>query len=316
MSEKLNNNLAFVFPGQGSQSMGMLSELSITHVEIEEVFDCASQILGFDLWELASQGPEEKLSLTQNTQPLMLAAGVAVWRIWCNNSSIRPGWLAGHSLGEYTALVCSGAIAFEDAVRLVVERARLMVEAVPAGTGAMAAILGLDDTIVVKICEDVSSEKIVSPANFNAPGQIVIAGHKDAVDRAMKIAMESGARRALILPVSVPSHCSLMKPAAERMDAFFQNLLIDTPEIPIIHNVDVAPHAAPEVIKDALKKQLYNPVRWVETVKFMHEQGVTAFFECGPGKVLSALNKRIVRGSQTNPMYDVKTLNKAFEQVD
>ena len=313
---QLNDKLAFVFPGQGSQSPGMLSELVDAYPEAREVFGSASEILGFDLWALASRGPEEQMNLTQNTQPLMLAAGFCVWRVWLRKSAVRPRWMAGHSLGEYTALACSGAITFEDAIRLVAERARLMQEAVAPGTGAMAAILGLDDQTVVEVCAEAVGSDVLSAVNFNAPGQVVIAGHTEAVKRAIEAAKGKGAKRAVLLPVSVPSHCRLMRSAANQLDEFLQDIAIKTPEIPVIHNVDVESHAAPDVIRSALTKQLYRPVSWVDSVKFMHEQGVRVFVECGPGRILSALNKRIAGHCETLPIFDNQSLNKALALVE
>ena len=310
---KYNNALAFVFPGQGSQSLGMLGELADSFSEVKETFGSASEIIGFDLWSLASRGSEEQINLTQNTQPLMLAAGFSAWRIWCQQSPVRPRWMAGHSLGEYTALTCAGALAFEDAIRLVAERGRLMQEAIAPGAGAMAAILGLDDEQVAEVCAEAAGNDVVSAVNFNAPGQVVVAGHTEAVKRAVEAAKGKGAKRSVLLPVSVPSHCSLMHPAAEKLEAFLCEITIRTPEIPVIHNVDVASHATPDAIRSALTKQLYSPVQWADSVKFMQEQGVGLFIECGPGKVLSALNKRIVRGCETLPIFDTPSLNKALE---
>jgi [acyl-carrier-protein] S-malonyltransferase len=246
----------------------------------------------------------------------MLAAGVAVWEVWCKHSTIRPDWMAGHSLGEYTALVCSGALSFEDAIKLVAVRGQLMQEAVPAGVGSMAAILGLEDHQVVNICAEVAGNEVVSAVNFNAPGQVVIAGNLAAVERAMLAAKDAGAKRAVLLPVSVPSHCALMQSAAEKLDKYLQNTVIDMPKMTLIHNVDVASHSAPEVIRNALKEQLYKPVRWVDTIKFMHDQGVNLFVECGPGKVLFGLNKRIAKDAEHLFMYDPETLNKVLEQFN
>jgi [acyl-carrier-protein] S-malonyltransferase len=311
-----NNALAFVFPGQGSQSQGMLAELADSFSEIKETFGTASEILGFDLWSLASRGPEEQINLTQNTQPLMLAAGFSAWRIWCRQSAARPCWMAGHSLGEYTALTCAGALAFEDAVRLVAERGRLMQEAVAPGAGAMAAILGLGDEQVAEVCAEAAGNDVVSAVNFNAPGQVVIAGHTEAVKRAAEAAKGKGAKRSVLLPVSVPSHCSLMCPAAEKLEGSLRDITIRTPEIPVVHNVDVASYADPDAIRNALTKQLYSPVRWADSVKFMQEQGVDLFIECGPGKVLSALNRRIVRSCETQPIFDTSSLNKALELAE
>ncbi len=309
-------NLAFVFPGQGSQSVGMLADLAVRYPEVKQVFERASDALGKDLWLLVSEGPEEELNLTHNTQPAMLAAGVAVWEVWCKHSNVRPAWMAGHSLGEYTALVCAGALSFEDAIKLVAARGLLMQEAVPAGMGAMAAILGLEDHHVVKACADAAGEDIVSAVNFNSPGQVVIAGHVAAVERAMLAAKDAGAKRAVLLPVSVPSHCALMMSAAEKLDQQLQNTPIDMPKMTLIHNVDVASHSAPEVIRNALKEQLYKPVRWADSIKFMHDQGVTCFVECGPGKVLIGLNKRIVKDAEHLSIYDPESLNKALEHIN
>ncbi len=311
-----NYNLAFVFPGQGSQSIGMLSEMAETFPLVKETFEQASDCLDFDLWKMVQQGSVEDLNQTHNTQPAMLTAGVAMWRVWCEQSSIRPAWMAGHSLGEYTALVNSGAMKFEDAVLLVAERGRLMQEAVPVGVGAMAAIIGLEDHLVVKVCADSAENEVVSAVNFNAPGQVVIAGHDAAVERAMSAAKEAGAKRALKLPVSVPSHCALMESAAEKLDVMLQEIEMDIPKMTLIHNVDVASHNAVEVIRNALKEQLFKPVRWVDGIKYMHDQGVTHFVECGPGKVLMGLNKRIVKEAGHMTMYDPATLEKVLEQLN
>lgn len=309
-------NLAFVFPGQGSQSLGMLSDLAINHNEVKQTFERASDALGKDLWSIVTQGPEEELNQTQNTQPAMLAAGVAVWEVWRKQSAIKPHWMAGHSLGEYTALVCSSAISFEDAIKLVAVRGQLMQEAVPPGVGSMAAILGLEDHQVVTICEQVAENEIVSAVNFNAPGQVVIAGNSAAVERAMLSAKAVGAKRALLLPVSVPSHCALMLSAAEKLDTYLLSTVINTPKITLLHNVDVASHNAPEVIRNTLKEQLYKPVRWVDTIKFMSDQGVTRFIECGPGKVLIGLNKRIAKDAEHFSIYNSETLNTVLEQLN
>ncbi|MFZ2404065.1 MAG: ACP S-malonyltransferase [Methylobacter sp.] len=309
-------NLAFVFPGQGSQSVGMLADLAASYPEVKHTFERASDALGKDLWSLVANGPEEELNQTHNTQPAMLAAGVAVWEVWCKHSNVRPAWMAGHSLGEYTALVCSDAMSLEDGVKLVAARGRLMQEAVPAGVGAMAAILGLEDHQVVKVCNDASEDEIVAAVNFNSPGQVVIAGNVAAVERAMLAAKAMGAKRAVLLPVSVPSHCALMESAAQKLDEQLQNIVIDTPKMTLIHNVDVASHSAPEVIRNALKEQLYKPVRWADSIKFMHDQGVTCFVECGPGKVLVGLNKRIAKDAEHLTIYDPETLNTVLEQLN
>lgn len=314
MSEQ-NYNLAFVFPGQGSQSIGMMSKFADDFPSVKRTFDQASDILSLDLWELVANGPDERLNMTQNTQPAMLAAGVALWRVWCEKSDLRPGWMAGHSLGEYTALVCSGALAYEDGIRLVAERGRLMQEAVPAGVGAMAAILGLEDHQIVNACAEVAEGQIVAAANFNAPGQVVIAGESAAVERAMSALKELGAKRVLKLPVSVPSHCPLMVPAAEKLADILLGLSIEMPGTTLIHNADVKSHGSPEVILNALKEQLYKPVRWVESIKFMHEQGVSCFVECGPGKVLMGLNKRIAAEATHLSIFDPESLNSVLEKL-
>lgn len=306
-------NLAFVFPGQGSQSVGMLNALAASYPEVRLTFERASDALGVDLWAIASDDTQNQLDQTHNTQPVMLAAGVAVWEVWRKHSSIRPAWMAGHSLGEYTALVCSEAMSFDDGIRLVTARGRLMQEAVPEGVGAMAAILGLEDHVVVNVCAEAAGSEVVSAVNFNTPGQVVIAGNVAAVDRAMAAAKKMGAKRAIPIPVSVPSHCALMQPAAEKLTEYLQDANIDTPKMTLIHNVDVASHSAPDVIKNALKEQLYKPVRWVDTIRFMHDQGVTCFVECGPGKVLLGLNKRIAKDSGHFALYDPETLNKLLD---
>lgn len=315
MSEK-KSHLAFVFPGQGSQSMGMLSGLAEVYPIVKNTFEQGSDALGLDLWALVQQGEPDVLNQTHNTQPAMLAADVAMWRVWCELSEIRPLWCAGHSLGEYSALVCSNAMRFEESIALVAERGRLMQEAVPVGIGAMAAIIGLSDDLVIKACMDSAENEIVSAVNFNSPGQVVIAGHDAAVERAMSAAKEAGAKRALKLPVSVPSHCQLMASAAEKLAEKLQAIKIDTPDMTIVHNVDIASHDVADNIRGALKEQLFKPVRWVETIQSMSDQGVTDFVECGPGKVLMGLNKRIVKGANHMTMYDPATLDKVLEQLN
>ncbi len=316
MINEQNYGLAFVFPGQGSQSVGMLADLAEAYPVVKQTFEEASDALGYDLWALTQNGPAEELNQTDKTQPAMLAAGVAVWRIWCDLTIMRPAWMAGHSLGEYTALVCADAMAFGDAVKLVADRGRFMQEAVPEGVGAMAAIIGLEDHVVVNLCAEHAGNEVVSAANFNAPGQVVIAGHVAAVERVMAAAKEAGAKRALKLPVSVPSHCALMKPAAEKLGARLQDIKIESPQASLLHNVDVAAHSAPEVIKGVLQEQLYKSVRWVDVIRFMHDQGVQAIVECGPGKVLMGLNRRIVKDLGHFTMYDPATLEKVLEQID
>jgi [acyl-carrier-protein] S-malonyltransferase len=310
------NNLAFIFPGQGSQSLGMLKDLANSHIEIKHTFEQASEALSIDLWAIVTDGPEEALNQTQNTQPVMLAAGFAVWEVWCKYSNIRPKWMAGHSLGEYTALVCSGALSFEEGIKLVAVRGKLMQEAVPAGIGSMAAILGLEDQQVVNICAQVAEHEVVSAVNFNAPGQVVIAGNLAAVERAMLAAKDMGAKRAILLPVSVPSHCALMKSAAEKLDTYLLNTVVSNPKMTVIHNVDVASHSSPEQIRVTLSQQLYQPVRWVETIKLLNDRGVTRFVECGPGKVLVSLNKRIVKDAEHFSIYNSETLTEVLEQFN
>ena len=307
--------LAIVFPGQGSQAVGMLGELAADYPVVTETFAEASDQLGYDLWQLVSDGPKESLNETVNTQPAMLAAGVACWRIWQQQAGAEPSVMAGHSLGEYSALVSSGALDFTDAVKLVAERGRLMQEAVPAGEGAMAAILGLDDEQVQAVCRQASEKGVVEAVNFNAPGQVVIAGAASAVEQATGFAKEAGAKRALPLPVSVPSHSSLMREAAERFAQSMQPIVINPPEIPVINNVEVMAEIEPEVIRGALIRQLHSPVRWVETIREMGQSGVDTLIECGPGKVLAGLNKRIDKGMKVAPVHDRKSLESALQLV-
>lgn len=304
--------IACVFPGQGSQSVGMLAELATAYQEVEATFAVASQALDYDLWRLTQQGPEAELNRTDRTQPAMLAAGVAVWRVWQKRRGCQPAFMAGHSLGEYTALVCAQAMDLESAVRLVAERGRYMQEAVPGGQGAMAAILGLGDEQVVAACDRAAQGDLVAAANFNSPGQVVIAGNRDAVARAVEIAKQAGAKRAVLLPVSVPSHCSLMRPAAERLALYLHDVEIMPPQVPVYSNVDVTPCATPEVIRDALVRQLVSPVRWVEIIQSLERSGVRSVVECGPGKVLVGLNKRIDRDMVVLPVQDPTTLDEAL----
>lgn len=287
---------AFVFPGQGSQSLGMLQEFG-DDIAVRQTFQEASGALGYDLWQLIQEGPADRLNETDKTQPALLAASVALWRLWQQSGGLhprkRPRVFAGHSLGEYSALCCSGVLILGDAIRLVEKRGRFMQEAVPAGTGGMAAIIGLDDDKVVAACAQAAQGEVVSAVNFNAPGQVVIAGAKSALERAMAACKEAGARRALPLAVSVPSHCALMKPAAERLAEELSKVNFNAPEVPVINNVDVAIETDPARIRDALIRQLYQPVRWVEVVQKLAADGVDATCECGPGKVLGGLVKRI-----------------------
>jgi len=288
-------SLAFVFPGQGSQSLGMLAALAAAEPVIEQTFAEASAVLGYDLWRLCQQGPEAELGSTEKTQPAMLAAGVAVWRAWRRHEGPRPVAMAGHSLGEYTALVCSGAIDFAAAVDLVRFRGQVMQQAVPLGQGAMAAILGLEDDALAAACREAEQGEVVEPVNFNAPGQVVIAGHASAVARAIEAAKARGAKRAVLLPVSVPSHSRLMLGAAERLAKRLASVDVRMPDVAAVYTVDVRTHASPDGIRRALKEQLFKPVRWADTVRAMLASGVTTLVECGPGKVLTALNRRIER---------------------
>ncbi len=284
--------LAFVFPGQGSQSVGMMQGWG-ERAEVRATFAEASDALGQDLWALVTDGPADLLNQTVNTQPAMLAADVAAWRVWLAADGAMPVLMAGHSLGEYAALVATGALGFVDAIRLVRFRAEAMQEAVPEGVGAMAAILGLDDDAVRAVCADAAAGEVVEAVNLNSPGQIVIAGNKAAVERAMALAKEKGAKRALPLPVSVPAHSSLMRPAADKLLTYLQGVAIATPAIPVLHNTDVQSHADADSIRAALAKQLHTPVRWIETVQALKAAGIARVIECGPGKVLAGLNKRI-----------------------
>ncbi len=272
---------AFVFPGQGSQTVGMLTELAATYPLVEETFREASDALGYDLWQLVSQGPAEELNKTWQTQPALLAASVAIYRVWQQQGGEQPALMAGHSLGEYSALVCAGVLNFADAVKLVELRGKLMQEAVPEGTGAMQAIIGLDDAAIRKACEESAQGQVVSPVNFNSPGQVVIAGNKEAVERAGAACKAAGAKRALPLPVSVPSHCALMKPAADKLAVALESITFNAPAVPVINNVDVKAETDAAAIRHALVRQLYSPVRWTESVEAMAAQGVTQLLEMG-----------------------------------
>ncbi|TXL01731.1 [acyl-carrier-protein] S-malonyltransferase [Methylococcaceae bacterium HT1] len=309
-----NNQLAFVFPGQGSQSVGMLTEMAESFPDVKDTFAQASEVLELDLWALVTDGPAaEDLNQTQNTQPAMLAAGVALWKVWCAQSEVRPAYMAGHSLGEYTALVCSGVLSFADAIALVAARGRFMQEAVPDGVGAMAAVLGLTDEQVIQVCTDAAQGDVCSAVNFNSPGQVVIAGNSAAIDRAMVAAKEAGAKRALKLPVSVPSHCALMQPAADKLYTKMQDMHFAQADVTLLHNVDVTEHKDAEGIRQALKQQLFMPVRWVDTVNAIAGAGVTTIAELGPGKVLMGLNKRIVKMVDHFTVNNPDTLTKLLE---
>ena len=301
-------SFAFVFPGQGSQSVGMMAAYGDSPV-VRATFDEASAALGEDLWTMVAEGPAEKLALTVNTQPIMLTAGVAVWRLWESLGGKTPSVMAGHSLGEYSALVAAGALKLADAVPLVRLRAAAMQEAVPAGPGAMAAILGLDDDGIAAACAEAAQKEIVEPVNFNAPGQTVIAGHKGAVERACEACKARGAKRAVLLPVSAPFHSSLLKPAADRLALALADIVVATPVIPVINNVDVAIETDPAQIKDALVRQAAKPVRWVEIIQKMALMGVTTTAECGPGKVLAGLTKRCADGITGVALADAESVN-------
>ncbi|SFE32262.1 ACP S-malonyltransferase [Nitrosomonas sp. Nm166] len=304
---------AFVFPGQGSQSVGMMNGYADLPI-IQETFQEASDILQQDFWAMVSSGPGEDLNLTINTQPLMLIAGVAVYRAWTSLGGSKPALLAGHSLGEYTALVVAEVMNFADALALVRSRAQAMQQAVPEGVGGMAAILGLDDKIIETICRDITNQgngESLEPANFNSPGQVVIAGHKNAILQGIEMSRSEGAKRAILLPMSIPSHCSLMKPAADNMRLQLERATLQPPKIRILHNVDVKPHADVTSIKEILVQQLVSPVRWVDTIRAFAAEGITHIIECGPGKVLAGLNKRIDQNLQQLSLADSETIKQA-----
>ncbi|RFF32201.1 ACP S-malonyltransferase [Wenzhouxiangella sediminis] len=305
-------DFAMLFPGQGSQSVGMLAALAERHARVRETFEEAGEVLGTDLWQLVGNGPEEQLNRTEITQPAVLAGAIAVWRVWRDLGGPAPARMAGHSLGEYSALVASGALAFRTAVALVAERGRQMQAAVPEGVGAMAAILGLDDEVVAAICREVAEDQVVVPANHNSPGQIVIAGHAAAVERALHKCSEAGARRAVKLPVSVPSHSPLMEPAADAMREILADTDIGTPSVPVIHNCDVAIREGADAIRDALVRQLTSPVRWTESVRAICEAGIMELAECGPGKVLCGLGRRIDRQAKWIALENPDTLEETI----
>jgi [acyl-carrier-protein] S-malonyltransferase len=306
---------AFLFPGQGSQSLNMMDGFDGVSV-VRETFEEASSVLGQDLWAMLKAETPDAINATVNTQPLMLAAGVATWRAWQLSSAARPALLAGHSLGEYSALVAAGALSFADAVRLVRLRAEAMQAAVPSGEGAMAAILGLTDDVIRSACADAAQGEVVEAVNFNSPGQVVIAGSRGAVERAMAACKDAGAKRALPLPVSVPSHCALMKPAAERLAEALKSVEILTPGIEVLHNADVAAYSSPDQIRDALVRQLFSPVRWTETIAKMVAGGVTLMAEAGPGKVLAGLAKRIDSSAKCFALVDAAALTAAAAELN
>ncbi len=305
-------SLAFVFPGQGSQHLGMLAELAEANPIIQSTFAEASEVLGYDLWALVQDGPEADLNQTDRTQPALLTTGVALWRLWQQKGGAVPAVMAGHSLGEYTALVCAGAIDFKDGVNLVKLRGEFMQQAVPAGAGAMAAILGLDDAAIQSACDVAAEGEVVAPVNFNCPGQVVIAGNKAAVERAIDGCKAAGAKRAIPLPVSVPSHCVLMKPAAEKMAQALQAIEIAMPTIDVIQNVSATKTESVDELVNNLLSQLYSPVQWTESIQRMVELGIETTIECGPGKVLSGLNKKIHRPLNVVAINELAGLEKAL----
>jgi [acyl-carrier-protein] S-malonyltransferase len=307
--------IAFVFPGQGSQSLGMLSDIAAHHPLISDTFAEASEVLGMDLWALAQSGPESELNRTELTQPAILTASIALWRLWRDLSGLKPDVVAGHSLGEYSALIAAGVLEFAPVVKLVHLRGKFMQEAVPPGVGAMAAILGLDDDKVVEACLEAAGHQVVSAVNFNSPGQVVIAGHAEAVERAGQACKDKGARRVLPLPVSVPSHCALMNGAAEQLSAALADMPVRAPQTALIQNVTAEPVDDPEQIRLNLVKQLYSPVLWTQSVEKMHALGVGRMVECGPGKVLSGLNKRIVDGLEVFSLSPQSDFNKTLETL-
>lgn len=306
MSEQ---KIAYVFPGQGSQTVGMLADLYEEYPVVKDTFAKASEALGYDLWALVANGPAEELNQTHITQPALLTASVAILAVLKEKGAEEPAFIAGHSLGEYSALVAAGVIKFEDAVKLVELRGQYMQQAVPAGTGGMAAIIGLDDEAVKSACAEAAGNEVVSAVNFNSPGQVVIAGHKDAVARAGEACKAAGAKRALPLPVSVPSHCELMKPAAEKLAEFLKGIEFSAPQLDLINNVDVTVEQDAEAIRDALVRQLYCPVRWTESVEKLAAEGVTQLVEVGPGKVLAGLTKRINKALSATSVNDVASID-------
>lgn len=289
------SNLAFVFPGQGSQKIGMLSDLADNHALIKETFDQASDVLGYNMWDLIQSGDQDEINLTERTQPILLASSVAIWRLWNKSNGSKPQQMAGHSLGEWSALVCSGVVDFADGLKIVRARGQYMQQAVPVGEGAMAAIIGLDDQAILDACKKAQALGVVDAVNFNAPGQVVIAGSNAAVEAAMESCKVAGAKRALPLPVSAPFHTSLMKPAADNLADLVNSVNFNVPQVPVVHNVHAQTESDPEAIKALMLEQIYSPVKWVDCVNELKNKGATTLIECGPGKVLSGLSKRIDR---------------------
>ncbi len=310
----MHNKLAFVFPGQGSQAVAMLSDFAENSI-VQTTFEEASKALGYNLWELVAQGPAEKLNKTNFTQPALLTASVALWRLWQSESEVKPTIMAGHSLGEYSALVCAGVISLCDAVILVEKRGEFMQDCVPEGAGAMAAVIGLADDVIIDACESAKEAQVVSAVNFNSPGQVVIAGHKEAVERAGELCKAGGAKRVLPLPVSVPSHCALMSDAADKLAVELESIKFNQPEIAVVNNVDVAEEVTGDAIKAALVKQLYSPVRWSETISLLASDGIEQIVEVGPGKVLQGLNKRIDKSLQSVSFNTADSLQKVKELI-
>ncbi len=309
------SNLAFVFPGQGSQKIGMLSELAAANPIVESTFAEASEALGYDLWTMIQQGEQEDINLTERTQPMLLTSSVAIWRLWNDKAGPMPAQMAGHSLGEWSALVCAGAVDFVDAVKIVRARGAYMQEAVPVGVGAMAAILGLDDQIIIDACESARDGEVVDAVNYNAPGQVVIAGSAAAVDRAIDICKQAGAKRAMALPVSAPFHTSLMKPAADRLAELVESTRFNAPKIPVIHNVNGMKETDPASIQALMLEQIYMPVMWVDCINGLKKGGANLFIECGPGRVLNGLTKRIDRDLTSFSTDDVASLDNALTSV-
>jgi len=308
-------NYAITFPGQGSQSIGMLKELAITFPLVKQTFEEASDVLSFDLWKLVQEGDESDLNRTDNTQPAMLSAGIAVGKIWKNHCNQLPSFLAGHSLGEYTALCFAGVFSFTDAVKLVATRGKLMQAAVSEGEGAMAAILGLEDVQVLEACQKASQNEVVTPANFNGPGQVVISGSKPAVERAISEAKQLGAKRAILLPVSVPAHCALMKPAADQLSSVLSDIKMISPTMSVVHNVDVSIKTNPDDIRKVLIAQLSQSVRWTETVQFFVKENIECVLELGHGKVLTGINKRVNKNLNALSVFDPNSLEQALKAL-
>ncbi|MEH6582152.1 MAG: ACP S-malonyltransferase [Halioglobus sp.] len=312
-----DTKVAFVFPGQGSQKVGMLASAHEAFEAVRDTFGEASDALGYDMWDLIQNGEQAALNLTETTQPVLLSSSVALWRAWLEQGGVRPTVMAGHSLGEFSALVCAGALGFADAVKLVRQRGAFMQTAVPVGEGAMAAIIGLEDEAINTICAEVGARGngVVAAVNFNSPGQVVIAGHTAAVDEAIVALKEAGAKRALPLPVSAPFHTELMKPAGERLAVAIEAISIETPEIPVIHNVHARPESDPAQIRSLLVEQIYSPVQWTQCVQAMVERGVEQVVECGPGKVLSGLNRRIDKSLQSHSLEEPESLQQSCSEL-